>query len=129
MIADRMIGGRYYGFRYPVGLRIDSDGHALYVENRDLYAEYILRDDYGRVILRHAVRNPEPLPIRPAQIIHVRYIPWFMWIYYGVRDAIRSHRKNRELKEWAEEDEARREAIRKAVKDRGMGRFGGRYNR
>lgn len=35
----------------------------------------------------------------------------------------------RELDEWWEKDKARREAIRQAVKERGLGRFAGRYNR
>jgi len=120
---------RSYGSLWSRRIRC-GQRYELLVENRDLYTRYRIQSRYsGQTVLWHEVRTPDPVPTRPAHIIHARTIPWFMWIYYGVRDAIRSHRKNRELKEWAEEDEARREAIRKAVKDRGMGRFGGRYNR
>ena len=82
-----------------------------------------------RPILYHDVRTPEPVPIRPAHIINARTIPWFMWIYYWIRDGIRKRHEDREWLEREIEDQARREAIRKAVKERGLGRFGGRYNR
>lgn len=124
------IGERIYGYGvYPTGrVRVQSDGHSLYVENRELYSTYRLYHD-GRVILRHDVRTPEPLPIRPAQIIHARHIPWFMWIYYGISDLLAQWRFNRVEAKWQKENQQRREAMLQAVKDRGLGRFGGRYNR
>jgi hypothetical protein len=127
MIRENTYSHRYYG--QPISMRIRCGTHSLYVDNRELYSTYRLYDLYGRIILCHAVRTPDPVPVRPAQIIHARTIPWFMWLYYAIRDAIRQHRENRELNEWLELDQIRREAIQKAVKDRGLGRFERRYNR
>ncbi len=122
-IMERTYGSLWYR-------RIHCGKYELLVENREFYTRYRIESRYtGQIILWHEVRTPEPLPIRPAQIIHARTIPWFMWIYYGIRDWRRKRQSDRELEEWAKEDEARRDAIRQAVKDRGLGRFGGRYNR
>ncbi len=125
-VYERTYGGRRGGYC----MRVQSGMYDLLVENREYYTRYSLESIYTQqIILRHEVRTPEPLTIRPAQIIYARTIPWFMWIIYWIRDGIRKQREDRELAEWGEKDEARREAIRKAVKERGMGRFGGRYNR
>lgn len=128
-LVQRIYGHFQYGHgRYPAGCRIQCDGHTLFVENRQLYSSYLLYHD-GEIVLRHDVRTPEPLPIRPAQIIHARHIPWFMWIYYGISDLLAQWRFNRVEARWQKENQQRREAMLRAVKDRGLGRFGGRYNR
>lgn len=124
-MSDRTFYGR--------NRRISSGKYTLIVEERDLYTSYrITRGTYYDcpVILWHEVRNCEPVPIRPAQIIHARHIPWFLWIYYLVRDAIWRFRFNRENARLAKKEEKRRAAIRQLAKERlGPGRFGGRYNR
>ncbi len=123
-VYERTYGGRF------MRVQSESGRYDLLVENREFYTRYRIESRYtGRILLWHEVRTPEPLPIRPAQIIYARTIPWFMWIYYGIRDWRRKRQSDRELEEWAKEDEARGDAIRQAVKDRGLGRFGGRYNR
>jgi hypothetical protein len=131
-LNDRIYDGWLSRHSYGTTMRIRSGNYTLVVENRDYFTRYrILRGVYydDPVILWHDVRNPEPLPVRPAQIIHARHIPWFMWIWYGVRDWFRKRQSDRELDEWWEKDKARRAAIRQAVKERGLGRFTGRYNR
>jgi hypothetical protein len=125
-VYERTYGGRRGGYC----MRVQSGRYDLLVENREYYTRYSLESIYTKqIILRHEVRTPEPFPIRPAQIIYARTIPWFMWIYYGIRDVIRKYRESRELNDWWEREQLRREEIRRAVKDRGLGRFGGRYNR
>jgi hypothetical protein len=116
-------------------MRIRSGDYDLIVESRELYTTYKIVN-HGRgywyesvqPILYHGVRSPDPLPIRPARIIHARHIPWFMWIYYGVRDAIRKYKQDRELEKWAAAEKARKEDLRaRAAKYMGPGRYGGRY--
>ena len=124
-VLERSYGGNRFSRCY----RIQCGRYDLLVENRDLYTRYRIQSIYTHQdILWHEVRNPEPVPIRPAHIIHARRIPWFMWIYYGIRDAIRKRRENRELEEWSEADKARSDELSKrAEKYMGPGRYGGRY--
>jgi hypothetical protein len=130
-IAERIIDGdARLGF-----IRIRSGKYDLLVESRELYTAYKIVRTFGgyyynswKPILYHSVRTPDPVPIRPAHIIHARNIPWFMWIYYLVRDAIEKRRWARHLKAAGEKERIRINAIR-ALADRHMSsRFKGRYN-
>jgi hypothetical protein len=115
---------------YFDGRLIRRGKFTLRVEERDFYTWYQLENEYGVRILSHDVRSPEPLPIRPAQIIYARTIPWFMWIIYGVRDGFWKLRWNWQTARAARKERIRQKAIRVlAEKHMGDGRFRGRYNR
>lgn len=130
-IAERIIdGNKRLGF-----MRIRSGKFDLLVESRELYTTYRIVRTFGgyyyhtvEPILYYSVRTPDPVPIRPAHIIYARNIPWFMWIYYLVRDVIEKRRRERHLKAAGEKERIRINAIR-ALADRHMAsRFKGRYN-
>ena len=132
-VRERIVDGdTRFGY-----MRIRSGGYDLIVETRELYTSYRIvklfnwRHSYYSQdsILYHSVRTPEPVPIRPAHIIHAKHIPWFLWIVFLIRDAIEKRRWAREMKLQEIRQRARINAIR-ALADKNMapGRFKGRYN-
>jgi hypothetical protein len=130
-LAERIVDGNPWGY-----LRIRSGDFDLIVEKRDLYTTYkIVRAFRGRYyyhsqepILYHSVRTPEPVPIRPAHIIHARHVPWWLTIYYMVRSAIDKRRWDREMKAARERERIRINALRDLAERHMPGRFKGRYN-
>jgi hypothetical protein len=133
-IRERVVGGdARFGW-----MRIRSGDYDLIVESRELYTSYrIVRTFSSRhsyyaydSILYHDVRTPEPVPVRPAHIIQARNIPWFMWIYYGIRSWLDKRQWDQKMRAAAERERIRINALRDlADKHMGGGRFGGRYNR
>jgi hypothetical protein len=132
-VRERIVDGdTRFGF-----MRIRSGDYDLIVESRELYSSYKIVRTFRRhyyigeqTILYHSVRTPEPVPIRPAHIIHARRIPWFLWFWYLLRDAVRNYQFNRESKKLQKAEKIRIQQIRAlAEKHMGEGRFKGRYNR
>jgi hypothetical protein len=131
-VRDRMVSGdSRTGY-----MRIRSGEYDLIVESRELYTSYrIIRLFRGRhsyyaydSILYHDVRTPEPVPIRPAHIIHARHIPWFLTVYYLIRGWFDKRRWNREAKAAGEKERIRINALRDLASKHMPGRFKGRYN-
>jgi hypothetical protein len=85
-IADRTVQ------RWAGGEVIVSGNRYLYVEKREFYTRYTIKSHWvagqrtGRWIeLQYDVRNCEPLPNCKPRIIYARSIPWFLWIWYGIK--------------------------------------------
>jgi hypothetical protein len=131
-IRDRLVDGDTRRGQ----MRIRSGNFDLIVEARELYTSYRIirlfnhRHSYYSQdsILYHDVRTPDPVPMRPAHIIHARRIPWFMSVYYLVKDLLDRRRWKRETAHHQEKERVRINAIRALAEKHMSSRFKGRYN-
>lgn len=129
MISDRT---RWRPYQYEK--TIYSGGEQLLrVSEREFFTRYQIESFDGtfiRTILYHDVRNCTPPPAYYTKVIYAQRIPWFVWCWRRIRQALMVWRQNRQFARMAKRDAAVRKTIREmARRQMGAGRFGGRYNR